>query len=113
MQCPKCGVVLPDGTAECPKCLVVFKKLEESLVKKALLAHEARTKEPVKDKIPAFYRLAFLFFVTAALWFFLQAEGKRRAAGEDAEAAAQQTASAQPPADPHNPQAIKPVQQRP
>lgn len=98
MQCPKCGLVLPDGTEECPKCLVVFKKLEESLVKKALLAHEARTKEPVKDTIPPFYRLAFLFFITAALWFFVQAEGKRRAAAENEEAKAAQAVA--PPAAP-------------
>ncbi len=90
MRCPKCNLVLPDGTAECPRCLIVFKKLEESQVKKALLAHEARTKEPVKDTIPPFYRLAFLFFVTAALWFFVQAEGKRRASAKNAEVKAGQ-----------------------
>lgn len=96
MKCPKCGVVLPDGTEECPKCLVVFRKLEESLVRKALQAHDARTKEPPREKIPAFYRLAFLFFVTAALWFFVQAEGKRRAAAESADAQPAQTSEPAP-----------------
>ncbi|PIU17737.1 MAG: hypothetical protein COT18_12520 [Elusimicrobia bacterium CG08_land_8_20_14_0_20_59_10] len=77
MKCPNCGLVAPDGTEVCEKCQIVFSKLEESLVKKALQAHATRIKEPPKDLVPPLYRVAFLFFITAALWFFMQAEAKR------------------------------------
>ncbi|HBA62192.1 MAG TPA: hypothetical protein DCZ92_15535 [Elusimicrobia bacterium] len=78
MKCPNCGLVAPDGTEVCAQCQIVFSKLEESLVKKALQAHSARIKEPVKEIVPQFYRLALLFFATAALWFLVQAQEKRK-----------------------------------
>lgn len=52
MKCPNCGLVAPDGTEVCAQCQIVFSKLEESLVKKALQAHSARIKEPVKEIVP-------------------------------------------------------------
>lgn len=94
MKCPNCGLVAPDGTEVCQKCQIVFSKLEESLVKKALQVHATRIKEPPKDIIPPLYRVALLFLITAALWFFVQAEGKR------SKSAAMQLAAQAEPAAP-------------
>lgn len=76
MKCPNCGFEGPDGAAECLKCQIVFKKIEEIAVNKALQDHAARTKVPVKDTSSPLPRLFLMFLITAAIYFFLERSQK-------------------------------------
>ena len=69
MKCPNCGLEAPDGTAECPRCQIIFRKLEESAIKKSLLMYTARMQEPIKGTSSPLPWLIVLFFISALLYF--------------------------------------------
>ena len=97
MKCPNCGCEAPHGTLDCPKCQVVFSKLEERAVRKALEAHTSSAKEPVREASSPMTRLFVMFLITAGIWFFLESDQKHRAAV--AGSAAQAQAADQAPAE--------------
>ena len=96
MKCPNCGAERLPGAEACPNCHVIFSKLEERAMRKALDAHTTLRREPVKDNSSPLPRLFTMFLATAAIYFFLEYERRKTDAAENLAAAQTQTA-AQPP----------------
>ncbi|MBI4351363.1 MAG: hypothetical protein HY550_07990 [Elusimicrobia bacterium] len=80
MKCPNCGEETPQAAENCPKCHVIFSKLHERSMRKALEAHAELRKEPAGDASSPMFRLFVMFLVTAAIYFYLQHSHKPPAA---------------------------------
>lgn len=110
MKCPNCSAERLPGAEACPNCHVIFSKLEERAMRKALDAHTAARSGPVKDNSSPLPRLFTMFLVAAAIYFFLEYDRRKTIAAESL-AALQAQAAAQPPGQaaqlPAAPPAIK------
>lgn len=96
MKCPKCGTEAPEGTEACPKCNVIFSKLEERAIRNALASRAAEKESQEKHPSSPMPRLFAMFLVTAALYFFLEHDRRSKLAA--ANLRAQEAAAAAQPA---------------
>lgn len=92
MKCPNCGLESPEGTDECPKCQLVFRKWQDRQVNKAVEEHAGLGKEEAKDTSSLTIRLFVMFLVCAGLYWLVRPSEKQaaRAAAPETPAAAEQ-----------------------
>lgn len=90
MICPNCGLESPEGTDECPKCQLVFRKWEERRVRAAVEEHAGLVKEEQKETSSLTVRLFVMFLVCAGLYWLVRPSDKQaaQAAAPDTQAAA-------------------------
>lgn len=83
MKCPNCGFEAPEGTDECPKCQLVFRKWQQSAINKAVEA-QAESRDEHKDDSSLTLRLFGMFLICAGLYWLVRPGEKPAASAEPA-----------------------------
>ncbi len=78
MKCPNCGYEAAEGTDECPKCQLVFRKWQDRAERQAVEEHVSSTEEPgKKDDSSLTLRLFVMFLVCAGLYWLVRPSDKQ------------------------------------